>query len=51
MWYFGKGRAAELVDEKAATDFNLLIVDDELAPNQQRSLESCSTARSWTDRR
>ena len=39
MWYFGKGRAAELVDEKAATDFNLLIVDDELAPNQQRSLE------------
>jgi GTP-binding protein HflX len=40
VWYFGKGRAAELVDEKAATDFNLLIVDDELAPNQQRSLET-----------
>ncbi len=39
VWYFGKGRAAELVDEKAATDFNLLIVDDELEPNQQRSLE------------
>jgi GTP-binding protein HflX len=39
VWYFGKGRAAELVDEKAATDFNLLVVDDELAPNQQRSLE------------
>jgi len=39
VWYFGKGRAAELVTEKAATDFNLLIVDDELAPNQQRSLE------------
>ncbi|MCV0403485.1 MAG: GTPase HflX [Chloroflexi bacterium] len=39
VWYFGKGRAAELVDEKAAHDFNLLIVDDELAPNQQRSLE------------
>ena len=39
VWYFGKGRAAELVDEKAATDFNVLIVDDELAPNQQRSLE------------
>jgi len=38
-WYFGKGRAAELVDEKAATDFNVLIVDDELQPNQQRSLE------------
>ena len=39
VWYFGKGRAAELVDEKAASDFNLLIVDDELAPNQLRSLE------------
>jgi GTP-binding protein HflX len=39
IWYFGKGRAAELVDEKAASGFNLLIVDDELAPNQQRSLE------------
>ena len=37
--YFGKGRAAELVDERAATGFNLLIVDDELAPNQQRALE------------
>jgi len=39
VWYFGKGRAAELVDEKGITDFNVLIVDDELAPNQQRSLE------------
>ncbi len=39
VWYLGKGRAADLVDEKAATDFNLLIVDDELRPNQQRSLE------------
>lgn len=39
VWYFGRGRAAELMDEKAATDFNLLIVDDELEPNQQRSLE------------
>ncbi len=39
VWYFGKGRAADLLDEKAATDFNLLIVDDELRPNQQRSLE------------
>ena len=37
--YFGKGRAAELADERAATGFNLLIVDDELAPNQQRALE------------
>ena len=39
VWYFGKGRAAELVDEKNASGFNLLVVDDELAPNQQRSLE------------
>ena len=39
VWYFGKGRAADLVDEKSASDFNVLIVDDELAPNQQRSLE------------
>ena len=39
VWYFGKGRAAELLDEKAASDFNVLIVDDELRPNQQRSLE------------
>jgi len=39
VWYFGKGRAAELVDEKAASDFNVLVVDDELEPNQQRSLE------------
>jgi GTP-binding protein HflX len=31
--------AAPSSDEKAASDFNLLIVDDELAPNQQRSLE------------
>jgi GTP-binding protein HflX len=37
--YFGKGRATELVDERAATGFNLLIVDDELMPNQQRTLE------------
>lgn len=39
VWYFGRGRAAQLVDEKAASDFNLLVVDDELEPNQQRSLE------------
>ncbi|HEX6129974.1 MAG TPA: GTPase HflX [Candidatus Limnocylindria bacterium] len=39
VWYFGKGRAAELADEKAMRDFNLLVVDDELSPTQQRSLE------------
>jgi GTP-binding protein HflX len=39
LWYFGKGRAAELVDEKAASGLNLLVVDDELSPHQQRNLE------------
>jgi GTP-binding protein HflX len=39
QWYFGKGRAAELVDEKAASDFNVLIVDDEISATQQRALE------------
>jgi len=38
-WYFGKGRAAELADEKAMHDFNLLVVDDELSAAQQRNLE------------
>jgi GTP-binding protein HflX len=38
-WYFGKGRAAELADEKAMRDFNLLVVDDELSAAQQRNLE------------
>jgi GTPase len=39
LWYFGKGRASELLEEKSANEFNVLIVDDELSPNQQRSLE------------
>ena len=38
-WYFGKGRAAELRDEKGIHDFNLLVVDDELRAKQQRNLE------------
>ncbi|RPH35760.1 MAG: GTPase HflX [Chloroflexi bacterium] len=38
-WYFGKGRAADLADEKAMSGFNVLVVDDELSPNQQRNLE------------
>ena len=38
-WYFGKGRAVELADEKGLHDFNLLDVDDELSATQQRSLE------------
>jgi GTP-binding protein HflX len=38
-WYLGKGRAADLADEKAMTGFSLLVVDDELSPAQQRNLE------------
>jgi GTP-binding protein HflX len=38
-WYLGKGKAQELVQAKAETGFTLLIADDELTPNQQRSLE------------
>ncbi|HEY7451659.1 MAG TPA: GTPase HflX [Candidatus Limnocylindria bacterium] len=38
-WYLGKGRAAELADEKAMSGFTLLVVDDELSANQQRNLE------------
>ena len=39
LWYFGKGRAAELIEEKGANDFNVLIVDDEISHTQQRNLE------------
>ena len=38
-WYFGKGRAADLADEKAMSGFSVLVVDDELSPAQQRNLE------------
>lgn len=38
-WYLGKGKAEGLVTAKAETGFTLLIADDELKPNQQRSLE------------
>ena len=38
-WYVGKGKAQELVEAKSETGFTLLVADDELTPNQQRSLE------------
>jgi GTP-binding protein HflX len=38
-WYLGKGKAQELVQARSETGFTLLIADDELTPNQQRSLE------------
>lgn len=37
--YIGKGRAQELADLEKTADFDLVIVDDELSPSQQRNLE------------
>ncbi|MDQ3871406.1 MAG: GTPase HflX [Chloroflexota bacterium] len=39
-WYVGKGKAEELAQAKAETRFTMLVADDELSPNQQKSLES-----------
>jgi GTP-binding protein HflX len=39
-WYVGKGKAEELAQAKAETGFTMLVADDELSPNQQKSLES-----------
>ena len=38
--YFGRGRLAELKEEIAACNANLVACDDELAPRQERNLES-----------
>ncbi|MBS1878213.1 MAG: GTPase HflX [Actinobacteria bacterium] len=38
--YFGRGRLEELKDEIAASGANLVACDDELAPRQERNLES-----------
>ncbi len=38
--YFGRGRLAELKQEIAACDANLVACDDELAPRQERNLEA-----------
>ncbi len=35
----GKGKLAEIVAARAATPYDALIFDDELAPNQQREIE------------
>src|SRR5581483_2197002 len=43
--YIGKGRVQELSDLKETVGFNLVIVDDELSPSQQRNLEKCVHAR------
>ncbi len=38
-FYVGKGKLDELLALKESTDFSVLILDDELTPNQQRNLE------------
>ena len=38
--YFGRGKLAELKEEIAAADANLVAIDDELAPRQERNLEA-----------
>jgi GTPase len=43
--YVGKGKLEELRHAFAATEAESLIVDDELAPSQQRRLEDALTAR------
>jgi GTP-binding protein HflX len=37
--YIGEGKLDELVEEKGAADYNVVIFDDELSPLQQRNLE------------
>jgi GTP-binding protein HflX len=39
LWYLGTGKADELKQAKAETQFNMLVADDELSPKQQRTLE------------
>jgi GTP-binding protein HflX len=39
-WYVGRGKADELVAARSETGFSLLVADDELSPQQQKSLES-----------
>jgi GTPase len=43
--YVGKGKLAELKDAYAAAGAEVLIVDDELSPTQQRTLENGLQAR------
>jgi len=43
--YIGRGRAHELAALRAELDLDLLIVDDELSPTQQRNLEELTDLR------
>lgn len=37
--FFGKGKVAELIDLRAERPYDLLVVDDDLSPVQQRNLD------------
>ncbi|OGO16788.1 MAG: GTPase HflX, partial [Chloroflexi bacterium RBG_16_50_11] len=37
--YIGRGKVQELLALKSANDYNVVILDDELTPNQQQNLE------------
>jgi GTP-binding protein HflX len=39
LYYLGTGKAEELKQAKAQTQFTLIVADDELSPKQQRTLE------------
>src|SRR5262249_32964541 len=43
--YIGRGRAHEIAAMRAELDLDLLIVDDELSPTQQRNLEELADLR------
>jgi len=43
--YIGKGRVQELCDLEKTVGFDLVIVDEELSPSQQRNLEKMLQAR------
>lgn len=43
--YLGKGKVQELSDAEKTVGFDLVIVDDELSPSQQRNLEKILRAR------
>jgi GTP-binding protein HflX len=44
-YYVGKGRAQELAQLHRELEFDLIIVDDEISPSQQRNLEALTEAR------
>ncbi|MGI8554449.1 MAG: GTPase HflX [Dehalococcoidia bacterium] len=43
--YVGKGKLAQIVAERQALNYDVLILDDELSPSQQRHLEDASEVK------